>query len=462
MQFFFGYVENYALMTALVCLFLTLGWLSLKRRLPVWWALAALLAAGAFHLSALFLLPGLIYLLWARGRSDKHRNRYNIAAILISAAALIGGALFYAMFKGDEVFCPIAATEFNPYSLLSVQHLTDTANLLLLIAPLPLMLIAAMIRGYRTRHSLTSHDTVFFAVCAAGGLFLLFFVDPKLGAIRDWDLLSLYGVPLAFLSLNLVLGNGGKSGMTPVVVLQAGLAVLLAHTIPWVASNTSPNLTLNDMKQVVLEDIHYTPEYYEGDRLMTWGLMLSKLFGDVEEQQRCFRLRASAKPDDQRAWIFYATASSELGQYDKVEEALEHVQDPGRLKQGQLERLTSLQLRVGQTEQAKQSLALHAEKFPESFDYLFNSGLIHQWAYEDEIAAAFYGRALAIKPKDINLLLNYASVSMNIRDLSRADELLNTASGLPDLTEKDIVDIKNLRQLLSDIADEMKEVPESP
>jgi tetratricopeptide (TPR) repeat protein len=233
------------------------------------------------------------------------------------------------------------------------------------------------------------------------------------------------------------------------MLLQAAIAVLLVHTVPWIASNTSPKLTVGHLKRVILEDIHFTPEYYEGDRLMSWGLMLNKLYGDVEEQRRCFKLRVSAKPDDQRAWIFYAWSCYDLGQYDNARSAAQNVRHPDRLTQGQLEDLADLHLRLGETGQAKQLLATMAEHHSESFDYLSLSGLAHQLERDDITASEYYRRALPLRPDDIDLLLNYAAVAMNTSDLALANTLLRTAGSLPNLSEKDRADIVNLRQTLS-------------
>jgi len=114
-----------------------------------------------------------------------------------------------------------------------------------------------------------------------------------------------------------------------------------------------------------------------------------------------------------------------------------------------LEDLADLNLRLGEIGQAKQLLAIMAEHHSESFDYLSLSGLAHQLERDNTTASEYYRRALPLRPDDIDLLLNYVAVAMNTSDLALAGRLLRKASGLPNLSEKDRVDIANLRQTLS-------------
>jgi hypothetical protein len=82
---------------------------------------------------------------------------WEVLSIGTIVAALAGGVLFYTSFSGDEVFNPLIATESNPYTIFSVQHIVDLVNVLLLVAPLQIVWLIYL--TVRTRRSQQSLDT---------------------------------------------------------------------------------------------------------------------------------------------------------------------------------------------------------------------------------------------------------------------------------------------------------------
>ncbi|MFH1893084.1 MAG: hypothetical protein ABIK83_10450 [Candidatus Zixiibacteriota bacterium] len=450
MQFFAGYAESYAVMTALLALFLHLGSIAVEFKKYVWWALGILLLAGGFHISALAMLPGIIYLFWLHGnRSGSSTYKASaIALVIISAAG--AAALFLKL--GGDMFVPITATAVNPYSLFSKQHLLDLLNVFLLVAPLPLMLIAARIRNPEGCRSKDSPDTLFLFIASMSGILFSAMIDPKLGAARDWDLLALYGVPLVFLSAKMSQKHLAEAKHSA-VIFSIGFAVILMHTAPWIYSNSRSDLTVAQLKSIIADDVHYSPEYYHGERLVSWGHILEEKFGDLEEKERCFRLRLEGKPDDQRSWLVYAVVSFELGKMDQAASAIKRVTDLEKLYDHQLENLALMQLQLGDLASARRTIAFASEKYSDGSELLFLKGLAAQLENDFGAACQFYGEALKIDGSNVDLLLNYAAVAINTGGFALADDLLRRAERLPELTSNDRTDIDRLRSSIATMRD---------
>ena len=72
MQLFFGYVENYTIISLGLIISLFLAWQTLQGKLSPLWPVLALSITNAFHPSTVFLWPGLwllAWLSWRRGSS---------------------------------------------------------------------------------------------------------------------------------------------------------------------------------------------------------------------------------------------------------------------------------------------------------------------------------------------------------------------------------------------------------
>jgi len=141
-QNFFGYPENYSIALALSTAFLFFGWQTIRGKSPAWIAIAAFVLASAFHLHGAFLVPGMVYLLYHLGVT-RNRASYRFASIGLGLIAVIGAVVFIASFGSDEsLLTPLTWSADNPYSLVSIQHLKDIANIFILVAPVAIITLA--------------------------------------------------------------------------------------------------------------------------------------------------------------------------------------------------------------------------------------------------------------------------------------------------------------------------------
>jgi hypothetical protein len=261
MQLFFGYVENYTVISLGLLLTLYLAWLSLQGELRPVWPVLALAVTNAFHPSTVFLWPGvglLVWLCWRRGRVSLAAGLVQ----LILPPLLVGAGVFGLMESGghglsallgvdrpgggDAIwFVPLfeTSTEWQHYTMFSAAHALDWVNVHFLIAPFGLPLLGLnLVTIYQFRltlfeSALDKDYAYFLGITAASYVLLTWLWNPDYGGRNDWDLFA----PSAFVYTLL-------SGYLLVRVLpdqeklkEAGLfvtmiALLLLAT--WIFTNT--------------------------------------------------------------------------------------------------------------------------------------------------------------------------------------------------------------------------------
>jgi hypothetical protein len=158
MQLFFGYVETYSLTTAFLALYCLATLLYVRGKSPIWPAALFLAIAGSLHLltlgAGLALLFAYFYRSRERGWFGK-KEFLSIAAIPVLVAATYF-LIFHSMgFSFTEIFLPPARKEYEGifflglqrksyllerYTLISLAHLIDIGNEILLVAPFGLFL----------------------------------------------------------------------------------------------------------------------------------------------------------------------------------------------------------------------------------------------------------------------------------------------------------------------------------
>ncbi|MCS7222369.1 MAG: hypothetical protein RML36_04280 [Anaerolineae bacterium] len=258
-QLFFGYVENYTLMSLGMMVYLWLAWRCLQGRLMPVWPATALAITHALHPSTLLLAPSLVYLGWAWARRRAGTSGGLVAAWQIALPMIVvSGGVITLMESGGHGLAYLVGedrpgggdgrwlvplfkttTRWEHYTMFSWGHLLDIVNEQLLIAPvvLPALVCLALLAWPQMRHGTTwTH-----LLCLASGAYLLFIWtwNPDYGGQRDWDLFAPAAIPLTLLladRLAAVLSDREA-------LLQAGVMLIAAqalHTIAWVYQNTLP------------------------------------------------------------------------------------------------------------------------------------------------------------------------------------------------------------------------------
>ncbi len=262
MQLFFGYVENYSLMTVGLLLYIWLALRVLRGEVGLIWPAMALAITHAVHPSTVFLAPTLVYLAWMtlRAATPDQRGRRTVralrdiaapyAVVFIGVVALMtaGGhgldALLGVDFPGGgdrQWFVPLfkVTTEWQHYTMFSLGHLIDIINQQVLTAPVvwPSLLLGAAFAWKRWPRE----EPIFRFLLALTFCYLLLILtwNADYGGQKDWDLFSPAALP-ATLLLSYVLPR-----LLPErkALQEAGWALIAAqafHAAVWIWRNTLP------------------------------------------------------------------------------------------------------------------------------------------------------------------------------------------------------------------------------
>lgn len=315
---FFGYVENYPILWPFMTGYIFYALRYLSGRGTIIPPVLLILIATALHLQAVFFLPSLLPLLFARGAGERLWQKRQHLLIMLGAAILCGGtALIIYYYQTVLEFrihflSPFSGRPARPdYAMFSPKHIGDILNYFTLLIPLWLVLV---LLGWRKLRHAVCDKTGYFLVTLTGcGLLFLLIIDPKFGMARDWDLYALAGLgPL------LILLRAESFSPLPHFRLYPGLVILsAAMTMPFVAAGVGYDASITHYKYLLRLDpessrvglIVLRSFYYDKGDSATGDAIDREIF----EKFRAIRL------------IRLATELSRSGQTDKALEIADSV-----------------------------------------------------------------------------------------------------------------------------------------
>ena len=260
-QFYWGYVEHYTLLNLFTLYYLYFSWRDIRKESLTVLPFVFFLLAFMSHLSAIVLLPSVFYLYWPRLKWRLLLFSVPIVAGGITAAFSVDVTAITVHFRPDD---------FSTYTLLSGAHLSSLAMLLLLVSP------AFFLSFWKAE---PGRQMMFTVLAVAGTLYFTVLIDPTIGALRDWDLLSIFAVPLA----GLIALRAPRHQLTVVILM----ILIVIRIIPWLAFNAT--LQTEFVKQMLADDVHYTKQYQNGYRLLSWGVILYKVGDWKGAKEACLR-----------------------------------------------------------------------------------------------------------------------------------------------------------------------------
>ncbi len=284
-QMLFGYVECYGLLLVAMTLFLLRLAVAYREGGSLFAPAVALGAGLFFHLNALFLSPVLLLAVF-RPPADAARPGWRRLCdvglpLLIAVGLAVGVHLLegynWAWFEHDFIQKREGRTLLMPLigepGLVSVTHIKDLVNLLLLLAPVALAMLAVGARrnsapgpsgdgtASRAEHADCSEArlTHILLFGSAWIVLLMLTLDMVLGMPRDWDLLAAQA-PVFVIAAYVVWTGRGRSGVDPgslgAIAVVAGLLVL-----PWIWLNTDATRSLTRFGDVLDGQSAYAQAY---------------------------------------------------------------------------------------------------------------------------------------------------------------------------------------------------------
>ena len=287
---FFGYIENYtwAMVSGLWTLYFSLGYVNRQNGiLPL--IFFSLISIG-FHLIALPFFIVALYAVLLRTHKADFIIKMNILtlSLLFALGTLI--VVFIAQIKGISIFVPLWEIPKNPYSLLSFEHIADVFNQLVLVAPISIVMLGLILIQIKKGKN-TTDDSIKVLYMVSFLTFLsAIFIDPQLGASRDWDLLSLYGIPLTLYAGYSFTELYDKKKF-PSWIIVASILIVFVHIVPNIYEKNHSKLAVEYLDEVLWKDPHYQTDYQGAYRGISWGFILRNNVGRNDLSEKYFTRR---------------------------------------------------------------------------------------------------------------------------------------------------------------------------
>ncbi len=310
-QLFFGYVESYTLLYLFGCWYLLKAFQIDQVRDKFGILTLTYILAGFSHLIGLTLLPSYLYLAHLRFR--KHPRKYLIAplVIVVSVLPLIVSGLLGRLLHFQEArsLTDYILPLMDPvYGILSIGHLRDLFNQMLLVIPVALMLLPLFPLVLTNRKK----SWLFVLVAAPSALFVVLF-NSELTIARDWDLLAVPVSVSAIILILAVLENLPPPRTSAANKLLAPVLVSLLMTASWITINSQADRHLERAEYIIDRSVKNQRYGYEA---------LAHYYSSQTDYVNELRVLRKIKPEDRTARV-YAKISQDLYSLGQKEEAFE-------------------------------------------------------------------------------------------------------------------------------------------
>ena len=246
-QLYFGYVEIYSPASCLLLLFLATSIAHLRGELSF---LAPSLVFGALlaaHFSMGFFLPAYAWLCYVNVRNRRFGKLIGgsllMAVVFIASLALAEytPAKFMTLVaSGGSHVVPLTQPDAlkHAYTIFSPVHFAELANILILASPLAAFLIVLIIVRGAKAALWKGNEGILLTIAMISCFGFLFLMNPELGMSRDWDLFSLFTIPVVVFAAAACCGQVSSENDRRSILWITASAGLL-HIIPWIALNAN-------------------------------------------------------------------------------------------------------------------------------------------------------------------------------------------------------------------------------
>lgn len=434
-QLFFGYVESYSFLYVALTGYIFFSLRYLKKGRGLIWPYFLFLLATGFHLSALFVLPSLVYLTFAtfaQAEGSEHRGAKLTNALSLVCVIIISGVGVYLLrsyspqvSSGSILIHPLGSAD-SSYSFLSLPHILDFLNHQLLISPVGVVLWLAILL-FRRWINFRENVVKFLVLMMLGSFAFALIIDPKLGYARDWDLFAFVGLGVTFLGSYLLIGllrilhqktsmpiqhellkdrNEKKGevdhkphGVWLSQVTSILIVTSLISTLPYILVNASQERAIARFEDLLKTDKKGAALGYE---------ILACFFRDKGEDERTIRLweKAISIDPNPRYFATLGNAYIRLKEYDKAIEAYDRSikmgpQNPGIHRV--YRNLSTTLAKVGRYDEAVVQLKRAISLRPQEAEYYDILGNILGKAERFEEALPYFEMVLSLKPDDVSV-----------------------------------------------------------
>ena len=458
---FFGYIENYtwAMSFSLWSIYYMIKYINEKCSVvPL---ITFTVIAFAFHMVTLPVVVTALFVVLSRAKSTTNiLSRLSYTYLLLIALAGSFLIAIISQLEGLTVFVPLWEIPGNNYSFFSVNHFSDIFNMLLLLAPLGLLFLLLSFtqkKPYEQKNDKT--EQVLFVVSLLTFLSACF-IDPQLGAVRDWDLFAFYGIPLTLFA-------GYKFTLYfdiekfPVWVITASLVFTFIHIGPNLYEKNNSEIAVEYLDVILWDDPHYQAEYQEAYRGQSWGYILRKNVNRNDLAEKYFTRRIELDKFDSNPLYNLGVLHFEKGQLDsaryylhkgfqltpnqpkfmsklsEVEARAQNIPLAEMFARGSLKLdsthipgLTALAIALIEKKQTNNALVYFKKAYrlsPDDYEQVINLGILYSKGINIDSAYFYLDKALPLAPDNQkpNILSSLISIRLAMNQKTDAIEYFN-------------------------------------
>lgn len=393
---FFGYIEYYTWAMAVGLWALVFSIRALQGKSSIWLPILFGMVAVAFHLFALPFLIAAVLAAIVRLLAPELRPR---AFRILNLAGVIGAAVVAAVFHiadFPQYFMPLAPLPEVPYWALMPEHLIDIANEVLLVSPLAFFVVLSIFWWRRQQTRPASDSERLLGTTALAGLIIAFWIEPKLSAVRDWDLLSFFAFPASLWAACLIRRARQWTPPAPRLLVLIGSLAAVVHLAPNFYEKTDLRRAAVHLDAMVADSPQHRPDYGKARRALVWGVVLRDAVGLPRLAIPHFHRRIAADSTSSAAWFSVAQWYYETGDVDSAAFYLRH--------------------------------AVAHE--PENLFYLMKLTAVEMELRNFQNAVALVDHALQLKPNDPRIQMNAGILAVTIGQYAAALPHLQQAARL--------------------------------
>ncbi|MBN4076401.1 hypothetical protein JYT16_01650 [Gemmatimonas aurantiaca] len=363
---FVGHIEHYTWALALGLWSLYFAVLSLEGAKRNTVAVLFAAVASAFHAIALpFVLITVVAAVW----SCRLRDRMGFAQLVKKIVPVsVVASLLFVMYSEEvlelNVFVPFLELANHKYPVFSWFHISDLLNLIFYVCPL-VLLAPFMLLGTASSHAKKSASKQLMGLAALLLFLPVFWIDPTIGAVRDWDLLAGFGIPLGFLVVLSVMRRNSEHMFR---LFFVALAVFVIHQIPNIYEKIDGERSTTHLEEMISDDPHYRTDHASGKRNQTWGRLLRRSAELPELSAKYFVRAIEGSPGDYHSWTHLGQMAVEDKNYDSSIVCFKEAVKFSPEKSGAFQRLSVSLYKTGKLQEAYEAISeakRHDESNPE-------------------------------------------------------------------------------------------------
>jgi Flp pilus assembly protein TadD len=396
---FFGYVEHYTWATSLALWALYFSIRHIQGHRSAGKALVLALLASAFHLIVLPYLA-VVVLTVAFRKSFAGKLPFGLSFITLSGIIVLSSiaAVSITQFTNlPDVFVPLWPLIDNQYWVLSWTHLLDILNQLVLVAPLGAAFLIYSIVKRKSRSAAVAPEERILAGVTLLTFLAAFWIDPELGAVRDWDLLSFFGFPLSLWGayrLTRCCPQTTLSGRWLLPVIIVGVV----HLLPNLAEKTDLRTAARHLDRMLWESPHYQTDYQNARRAMVWGTTLRNSVREPGMALKYFHRRLSVDSTCVTSWFSIGDWFARRRQYDSAAFYLRRMAALQTDNAGYLLKLAAVEAELQNFPTAQRIMQRCVALSPDDYKVQYTAGLVAAAAGDNDVALSHFLKAMKLLP----------------------------------------------------------------